>query len=54
MGKDINELAGICPIVSHDGTYLFFNSGNDDNYWVDAGIIEHLRAQHEARDNERK
>jgi len=38
----------ICPIVSHDGKYLFFNSnrvGNDDNYWVDASFIEELRRE---------
>lgn len=38
----------ICPIVSHDGRYLFFNSnrvGNDDNYWVDASFIEELRRE---------
>ncbi|UCC74223.1 MAG: ankyrin repeat domain-containing protein [Gemmatimonadota bacterium] len=38
----------ICPIVSHDGKYLFFNSsrlGNDDNYWVDASFIEDLRRE---------
>jgi ankyrin repeat protein len=38
----------ICPIVSPDGKYLFFNSnraGNDDNYWVDAGFIEDLRRE---------
>jgi ankyrin repeat protein len=36
----------ICPIVSPDRRYLFFNSnrvGNDDNYWVDASFIEDLR-----------
>jgi hypothetical protein len=40
LGERINSLGGICPIVSPDGRYLFFNSGNDDNYWVDAGVIE--------------
>ncbi|UCC82654.1 MAG: ankyrin repeat domain-containing protein [Gemmatimonadota bacterium] len=38
----------ICPIVSPDGRYLFFNSnrvGNDDNYWVDASFIEELRRE---------
>ncbi len=38
----------ICPIVSPDGRYLFFNSnraGNDDNYWVDAGFIQELRRE---------
>ena len=40
LGERINSVGGICPIVSPDGRYLFFNSGNDDNYWVDAGFIE--------------
>lgn len=38
----------ICPIVSPDGRYLFFNSnraGNDDNYWVEASFIEELRRE---------
>jgi hypothetical protein len=38
----------ICPIVSPDGKYLFFNSnraGNDDNYWVEASFIEDLRRE---------
>ena len=43
LGEPINRVAGICPIVSPDGRYLFFNSGNDDNYWVDAAVIEELR-----------
>ena len=36
----------ICPVLSPDGRFLFFNSsraGNDDNYWVDAGFLEGLR-----------
>ncbi len=43
LGKPINAVAGICPIVSPDGKYLFFN-GSGDNYWVDAGFIEEMRA----------
>lgn len=47
MGEPVNSrTVQICPIISHDGKYLFFNSaraGNDDNYWVDAGIIEQLK-----------
>jgi ankyrin repeat protein len=43
LGERINSVAGICPIVSPDGRYLFFQSGADDNYWVDAGFIERLR-----------
>jgi len=45
LGERINSVAGICPIVTPDGRYLFFNSGNDDNYWVDAGFIEGLRRE---------
>ena len=43
LGERINSVAGICPIVSPDGSMLFFNGGGD-NYWVDAGVIEELRA----------
>jgi len=43
LGERINSMGGICPVVSPDGRYLFFNSGNDDNYWVDAGFIDRLR-----------
>jgi len=42
LGEPINAVAGICPIVSPDGKYLFFNAAGD-NYWVDAGFIEELR-----------
>ncbi len=38
----------LCPQVTSDGAYLFWNSqrtGNSDNYWMDAGIIEALRAR---------
>jgi ankyrin repeat protein len=49
LGQPVNTRANeICPIVSPDGKYLFFNSsraGNDDNYWVDASFIEALRHQ---------
>jgi ankyrin repeat protein len=48
LGERINSQGGICPIVSPDGSYLFFNSGNDDNYWLGAGFIEQLRTQSEA------
>jgi len=41
VNTDGNE---ICPIVSPDGRYLFFNSSGDD-YWVDAAIIEELRSE---------
>ncbi|UCF19783.1 MAG: PD40 domain-containing protein, partial [Gemmatimonadota bacterium] len=47
LGEVVNSpTAQICPMLSHDGRYLFFNSaraGNDDNYWMDAGLIEELR-----------
>jgi len=43
LGERINSVAGICPIVSPDGSALFFNAGGD-NYWVEAGFIEELRA----------
>ena len=43
LGERINSVAGICPIVSPDGSMLFFN-GSGDNYWVGAGVIEELRA----------
>jgi ankyrin repeat protein len=42
LGEQIASMGGICPIVSPDGRYLFFNSGNDDNYWLDAGFIARL------------
>jgi ankyrin repeat protein len=45
LGAPIStDAAEICPIVSPDGRYLFFNR-NSDNYWVDAAIIEELRRQ---------
>jgi Tol biopolymer transport system component len=49
MGPTVNGPSyEMCPMVSGDGRYLFFNSrpqGNADNYWMDAGIIDELRAQ---------
>ena len=49
MGAPVNSRSNeICPIVSPDGRYLFFNSfrsGNADNYWMDAAIIEQLRTR---------
>ena len=49
MGDRINsEFTEYCPILSHDGKYLFFTSsrtGKGDIYWVDAKIIEELRTQ---------
>lgn len=43
LGERINSVAGICPIVSPDGRFLFFNGGNDDNYWTAAEFLERLR-----------
>jgi Tol biopolymer transport system component len=47
LGPTVNSPApDICPIVSPNGRYLFFNSyrnGNADNHWVSAAIIEQLR-----------
>jgi len=44
-GIDIADYIGIgggeCPIVTHDGKYLFFISSA--SYWVDASFIEELR-----------
>ena len=49
MGEPINSASNeICPVVTRDGRYFFFNSfrsGNADNYWMDASIIDELRAQ---------
>jgi len=56
LGPGVNSEEGdICPIVSPDGRYLFFNSsrgGNDDNFWVDAAVIEDLRREGRARSHE--
>lgn len=47
--KDITEIVGcegLCPIVTHDGKYLFFLHNVGDKilpYWVDASFIEELR-----------
>lgn len=49
LPEPINTRANdICPNVSSDGKYLFFNSfrsGGADIYWVSAGIIERLRPE---------
>jgi Tol biopolymer transport system component len=49
MGPDINSPAqDWCPVVSHDGKYLFFTSfrnGSCNAWWVDAGVITDLRAK---------
>jgi len=56
LGTPVNTPAAeICPIVSPDGRHLFFNSsrgGNDDNYWVDAAVIEELRTEGRVRNPE--
>jgi ankyrin repeat protein len=48
--RDINEIVGAkrigCPIVTHDGRYLFFLSDLDGKsvpFWVDAGFIKEMR-----------
>lgn len=48
--RDINEIVGakriLCPIVTHDGKYLFFISELDGKavaFWVEVGFIEELK-----------
>jgi len=47
MGEKLNTRSlEYCPMLSHDGKYLFFTSrrsGTDDINWVDAKIIEELK-----------
>jgi len=48
MGKEINSNANeLCPSVSPDGKYLFYESSRNDDvmniYWADAKIIRDLR-----------
>lgn len=47
MGPEINSFAAdYCPSVSPDGKYFFFSSsryGNEDIFWMDAGIIDRLK-----------
>ena len=47
MGPEINSSSqDWCPIVSHDGKYLFFTSfrnGRCNAYWVDSSIISKLK-----------
>lgn len=49
MGEPVNSRSSeICPMVSPDGKYFFWNSfrnGSADNYWIDAKIIAELRAE---------
>jgi len=50
-GKNISGNIGatgevLCPVVTHDGKYLFFLKGEGERsipYWVDASFIEDLR-----------
>ncbi len=37
-------IAGMCPLISPDGRYLFMISDHDIS-WIDAGFIEKLRAE---------
>jgi ankyrin repeat protein len=47
MGEPVNSPSNeVALTVSPDGKYLFFNSsrnGNNDNYWMDAKIIDDFR-----------
>lgn len=47
MGDRVNSAGyDCCPMLSHDGKYLFFTknvNGNGDIYWVSAKIIEELK-----------
>ena len=49
MGESVNTAAtDLCPKVSEEGCFLFFNSwphGNADNYRMDGSFIETLRAR---------
>jgi ankyrin repeat protein len=47
MGEPVNSRSSeVCATVTRDGKYIFVASsrnGNNDNYWIDATIIESLR-----------
>jgi Tol biopolymer transport system component len=49
MGEPVNTPTNdMCAMVSADGRFFFWNSrfeGDSDNYWMDASIIEELRAR---------
>jgi ankyrin repeat protein len=49
MGPGVNNSSNdMCPMVSGDGRFLFWNSrpeGGADNYWIEAGIIQELRRE---------
>lgn len=48
MGDQVNSPSHeICPMVTQDGRYFFFNSfrnGNADNYWMTSDVIRALEA----------
>jgi len=50
MGPGINtDVHELCPKVTPDGKYLFFNRNHGENgdlkvFWVDAGIIDELKS----------
>jgi Tol biopolymer transport system component len=52
LGPEINSPSiELCPVVTADGKYLFFLSQRDGEshaYWVQAKVLEELRAGHEA------
>ena len=47
MGEAVNSTSqDLCPFVTTDGAYLFFNShrgGQADVFWIDAEVIEQFR-----------
>jgi len=49
LGEEINsEGYDFCPIISHDGEFLFFTrnvGGNGDIYWVNSKIIDDIKKQ---------
>ena len=48
LSNDIGIKGAFCPLVTHDGKYLFFVCGIDGQYapfWVDASIIQDLRKE---------
>jgi hypothetical protein len=49
LGAPVNTPGNdMCPMVSADGRFLFWNSrpeGNADNYWVDASLLRTLREE---------
>jgi Tol biopolymer transport system component len=50
MGADVNsDSADFTPMLTPDGKFLFLTSdrnGASDLYWIDAAVIEDLRAKH--------